>query len=76
MILDQPIVGHTPVRHGPADWRCKCGVGLSGGPCGPGRIGARDVMRFHRIDLWHPKWRVGGYPASLDRPSYLEIKKP
>lgn len=48
----QPVPGHRPTRHGPGDWRCTCGRKLSGGPLGPGRRGARDVMRFHRLDLW------------------------
>ena len=50
--MSSAVRGHTPVRHGPADWRCRCGVPLSGGPYGYGRMGARDVMRFHRSDLW------------------------
>jgi hypothetical protein len=45
------FAGHWPVRHGKGDWRCNCGVRLGGGPYGDGRIGARDVMRFHRADL-------------------------
>ncbi len=48
----QPVPGHRPARHGPGDWRCTCGQKLSGGPLGSGRRGARDVMRFHRLDLW------------------------
>lgn len=43
--------GHFAVHHGPGDWRCNCGVNLSGGPLGNGQRGARDVMRFHRMDL-------------------------
>jgi hypothetical protein len=50
-VTGQGVRGHALVRHGPGDWRCKCGVTLSGGPFGYGRQGARDVMRFHRIDL-------------------------
>lgn len=45
------FAGHGPVRHGKGDWRCNCGVRLSGGPYGDGQAGARDVMRFHRGDL-------------------------
>lgn len=47
--------GHRPVFHRPGDWRCSCGVPLSGGPFGSGQRGARDVMRFHRADLWMSK---------------------
>lgn len=55
-VIHAPAVkGHAPVRHAPGDWRCKCGVGLSGGPYGNGQRGARDVMRFHRLDLWMEK---------------------
>lgn len=46
------VKGHTPVWHGPGDWRCKCGVALSGGPYGTGQRAARDIMKYHRLDLW------------------------
>lgn len=60
----RPVRGHTPVRHGPGDWRCTCGTTLSGGPYGPGRAGARDVMRrFHRLDLNHPEHVITIGPA-------------
>jgi hypothetical protein len=56
--------GHTPVRSGPGDWSCKCGIPLyswrwsEGGPDEgyrikmAGRRGAREAMRYHRGDLW------------------------
>lgn len=43
--------GHSIVRSDAGDWRCSCGVPLSGGTHGTGRVGARDVMRFHIADL-------------------------
>lgn len=46
------VRGHAIRQHGAADWRCSCGARLSGGPLGNGRMGARDVMRFHRAGLW------------------------
>jgi hypothetical protein len=64
-VYDKPVRGHTPVRRGPGDWRCKCGERLRSwrfldgdeGPTIPltGRAGARDCMRFHRADLNHPE---------------------
>jgi hypothetical protein len=48
------VRGHRPARHGPGDWRCTCGIRLSGGPLGSGQRGARDVLRFHRLDLLMP----------------------
>ena len=56
--------GHTPVRHGPGDWRCRCGEPLyawrwsEGGMDEgyrikmTGRRGAREAMRYHRAALW------------------------
>lgn len=44
--LGRPVRGHTPVSDVPGVWRCKCGLHLS-----YSRRAARDVMRFHRIDL-------------------------
>jgi hypothetical protein len=57
------IRGHSLVRHGPGDWRCTCGTTLSGGPWGSGRAGARDVMRFHRMDLETAAQRDAAVPS-------------
>ena len=55
-----PVPGHHLVRHGDGDWRCACGVSLRSWVYGSemdetypdtGRRGARDAMRFHRMDL-------------------------
>lgn len=57
-VSDRRVFGHTPLRHGPGDWRCACGRALSGGSRGKGRAGARDAMRIHRLDLNHPEMEI------------------
>lgn len=55
--------GHAPVRRGPGDWRCRCGVPLRStrrvgeDECyafipRTGRAAARGMMHFHRNNLW------------------------
>ena len=56
--------GHAPVRHGDADWRCKCGERLvwwrlheaGDGTVyripSTGKNGAVEAMRIHRAKLW------------------------
>lgn len=56
--------GHGMVRHGPSDWRCKCGEPLRywkwhTEPDGTsyridwnGHQGAQQAMKLHRARLW------------------------
>jgi hypothetical protein len=59
--------GHALVQHGPADWRCKCGLPLRSWRYLiestsddwrserielTGRDGAREAMALHRAVLW------------------------
>lgn len=46
------VRGHRPMYHGAGNWRCVCGKQLSDGPLGNGQRGARDMMRYHRLDLY------------------------
>ena len=61
--MSGPQRGHRPVYIDAGIWRCACGVVL-----GKSQREARDVMRFHRADLWmatHPAplAAVAGHPA-------------
>ena len=46
-----PASGHHLVQEGRGDWHCSCGARMSREGERSGRQRAREMMRFHRMDL-------------------------